>query len=78
MKDKQVLQRRNQGIIDEISKMLAEKSPRGSQKYTMSYIYDIVGGRHDLQSRTVENIFGLPLMDTSLDENPAGRALATP
>ncbi len=73
MKDNQGLHRRNQGIIDEISKMLVEKSPRGNRKYTMGYIYDIIGERHELRSRTVENIFGLPVIGTFPDEKHAGR-----
>lgn len=43
-------------ICDEVLAMMKEKSSRGSPKYNRWYIFDVVGVKHDLTSRTVKNI----------------------
>ena len=56
-KNKQTLAERNAKICDEVITLLIEKSPRGIQKYATQYIFDMVGEEHDLQTKTISNIF---------------------
>ncbi len=51
------LANRNARIRFRIMGLMAEKSPRGRQKYTSGYIYDKVAAENGLKPRTVKNIF---------------------
>lgn len=51
------LGQRNAQIRAEIIEMMRYKSNRGRQKYTSGYIFDFIAAKHDLEPRTVQNIF---------------------
>lgn len=70
MRNKQTLQKRNKEILSQVSKMLAEKSSRGNRKYSIWYIYDVVGEQHDLESRTVKNIYESLSIDFPVNRVP--------
>lgn len=73
LKNKKTLHKRNKEIIGEISAMIIEKSSRGSPKYNIWYIYDVIGERHDLESRTIKNIYDSPLVCNPVDGTPVDR-----
>ncbi len=51
------LAERNAQIRTRIMELMAEKSPRGRQKYTSGYIYEKVAAEFGLKPRTIKNIF---------------------
>lgn len=56
-RDKSITRDRDTSVRKAIQNMFFEKSNRGASKYTPAYIYDVVGERFKLSTRTVINIW---------------------
>ncbi len=56
-RDKSITRDRYIAVRKAIQSMFFEKSDRGAPKYTPAYVYDVVGEKIKLSTRTIINIW---------------------